>query len=699
MKVKKLKEIFQEEYEGKIVLPNFQREFVWEARQQKELLATFLVELPISSILLLKGNSKDFNYRRLCYSNEVENAKEECFYLLDGQQRMSTLKAIFTDLFKDEWEKEFSSIYGKIKHRWFLKVDTGDLENEDIFRYRNLNFSHESLRKYTPSEVIDFIQEHKIHKTTNINCWYHPKYPFTKESERGKLNEFSKLCGEEKLITLFGLNEGRELQNKVIERIANKRGEEILEEIDELCGEEKKSKIKYYFENISLEVDENEIIEEYEETKVTLKSNLVAEWKAKMIYFLDKLMEQEISVIEIEKNEISRGIAIFETINKGGTPLDNYDLIVAKAAKDSKLESLTQRIKRIVEEGIFLSKSLHDENIAWNGTKFGVIEKQEELNKRFKNQYLNLLSIFSHIKDPLHLKVDYIKRDKIFEMTTEQINELTPKAAKALMRTLAFSNYRLGVTKIGNISFELSLLPMAYIFSDDDNWNNKKVLDKVEYWYWTSIFIGRYREKQDIRAIDDLKTLHKWINLNLNQDTKVRELLEVSRKKVLGIEDYSDLKTLLNGVNAPTPINKGILSYILSLEPCDLLPGKCTKRLRAYEITENNIELEEHHLIPLGTGVKYGELSSKIRNDKNHILNSVLNKALISKEANRQIRDMGFENYMTVVEEECRIDQMIHKELKQNPKEDINDYYKRVLIARFNILRDKLLNELRNLQE
>ena len=243
MKVKKLREIFQEEVEGKIVLPNFQREFVWEAKQQKELLATFLVELPISSILLLKGSPKDFNYRRLCYSNEVENAKEECFYLLDGQQRMSTLKAIFTDLFKENWEKEFSNIYGKIKHRWFLKVDTDDAENEDIFGYKNLNFSHENLRNYTPSEVIDFIQEYKINKTTNTNNWYHPKYPFTKQDEKGKLTEFSRLCSTEKLIPLFGLNEGKELQSKVIERIGNKRGEEILEEIDELSGEEKKEKI------------------------------------------------------------------------------------------------------------------------------------------------------------------------------------------------------------------------------------------------------------------------------------------------------------------------------------------------------------------------------------------------------------------------------------------------------------------------
>ena len=612
MKVKKLREIFQEEVEGKIVLPNFQREFVWEAKQQKELLATFLVELPISSILLLKGSPKDFNYRRLCYSNEVENAKEECFYLLDGQQRMSTLKAIFTDLFKENWEKEFSNIYGKIKHRWFLKVDTDDAENEDIFGYKNLNFSHENLRNYTPSEVIDFIQEYKINKTTNTNNWYHPKYPFTKQDEKGKLTEFSRLCSTEKLIPLFGLNEGKELQSKVIERIGNKRGEEILEEIDELSGEEKKEKIKYYFESLALEVEDDEILEEYEKEKVLLKSSLAAEWKSKISCFLEKLIEQEISVIEIEKNEIGRGIAIFETINKGGTPLDNYDLIVAKAARDSKLESLTQRIKKIVEEGIVLSKGIHNGDKLWNGIKFGVIEKQEELNKRFKNQYLNLLSIFSHIKDPMDLKLEHIKRNKIFEMTTEQINELTPKVILALMRTLAFANYKLGITKISNISFELSLLPMAYIFADDNNWNNKEVLNKVEYWYWTSIFIGRFREKQNIRAVEDLKTLHKWINLNDTEDSKVIELLEENIKKVLNVREYSDLETLLDDSKTPTPVVKGVLSYVLSLEPYDLLPGKHDRKLRTYEITENSVELEDHHLIPLGSGVSYGELTSKL---------------------------------------------------------------------------------------
>ena len=697
MKVKKLKEIFQDEDEGRIVLPNFQRDFVWDTKQQKELLATFLVELPISSILLLKGTSDDFNYRKLCYSNEVECAKEECMYLLDGQQRMSTLKAMFVDLFNEEWDKKYSDMYGKIKNRWFLKISTGDEENQDIFGYNTLDFDYGSLRKYTPSEIIDFIQEYKIHKTTNTNNWYHPKFKFEKDTTLGKMNELATLCSREKVIPLFGLNEGNKLQDKVVEKIANKRAEEIIDEIEEQEDSKKIEKIKLYFRDFASEIEIEDLIEEFEGRKNNLKSDLSMKWKTKIINFLDKIIDQEVSIIEIEKNEISRGIAIFETINKGGTPLDNYDLIVAKAAKNSKLESLTQRIKKIIEDGIDLPDYLDTKK--WNGLKFGIIEGQEELNKRFKNQYLNLLSIFAHVKDPLTLKLDHIKRDKIFEISTEDINSYTEKTIVSLLRALAFANYRLGVVKLGNISFELMLLPIAYILSDENNWNDKKVLDKLEYWYWTSIFIGRFRERQNIRSVEDLKTLHKWINLNDLNDTKVKELLEENIDKVLDVKDYSDLETLLNDSKTPSPISRNLLGYILSLEPYDLLPGCHSERLKTFEITDSSKDLEDHHLIPLGTGTKYGELSSKIRNDRNHILNSILNRVLISKEANRQIRDMSFDRYMNEVQDMSRIGQMINKNLKKRPDEELDYYYKRILEERYNTIKDRLLTELHQLKD
>ncbi|MEF2600087.1 MAG: DUF262 domain-containing protein, partial [Fusobacterium mortiferum] len=192
MKLKELREIFRDDDEGRLVLPNFQRDFVWDEKQQKELLATFLVELPISSILLLKGNPEDFNYRKLCFKEESKNAKEECLYLLDGQQRMSTLKSIFTDFFKEGNNDIWNKLYSRLINAWFIRVRPIEEDDSDILGYKNLNFTNENLREFTPQEVLDSIKVFRIYKTKKE--WYHP--------ERKKLNnrEFRDKCIEEQLI-------------------------------------------------------------------------------------------------------------------------------------------------------------------------------------------------------------------------------------------------------------------------------------------------------------------------------------------------------------------------------------------------------------------------------------------------------------------------------------------------------------------
>src|SRR3712207_2568586 len=90
----KLKEIFSKNDENKLVLPDFQRDFVWDKEQQKNLLASFLTYLPVGSILLLDGKKDDFANKRMCFPKETCSQKDECTYLLDGQQRITSLKSV-----------------------------------------------------------------------------------------------------------------------------------------------------------------------------------------------------------------------------------------------------------------------------------------------------------------------------------------------------------------------------------------------------------------------------------------------------------------------------------------------------------------------------------------------------------------------------------------------------------------------------
>jgi len=99
-----LREIFKAIEKNKLVLPDFQREFVWEIEKQKRLLTSLLVKLPIGSFLVLEGERGMFPAKKVCYVSEYINlneVKEECGYILDGQQRISSLCSTFKDYGND----------------------------------------------------------------------------------------------------------------------------------------------------------------------------------------------------------------------------------------------------------------------------------------------------------------------------------------------------------------------------------------------------------------------------------------------------------------------------------------------------------------------------------------------------------------------------------------------------------------------
>lgn len=715
MNTRKINELFSDERNGKLILPNFQRDFVWTPEQQKSLLATFLVELPISSILLLNGNKEDFNSRKLCFNKQAIEAKDECLYLLDGQQRLSTLKSIFSNNLTENWKDNWDNLFSKLRYTWFLEIKNSDEEEQDIFGYNNLKFDNKNLKKFTPSEVLDFIKFYKINKTTKKE-FYHPDYDFL-EKKSGNLNQLrnekAEIFSGKYLVPLFGLSESNKLQEKSLEKIAKKRAEKIILEIDDIKDENLKLKrIKNVFD------DDVETIIDFDVDKENLQTDLAYKWKNNVLQFLNSLLDQEISLIEIEKNEISRGIAIFETINKGGTPLDNFDLIVAKAAKKTEKDTqqnsnLTMRIKSKVSESIEIPNALFETSIKddindWTAEWMDVISENDDLNNRFKNQYLNLLSIFAHVnKEHKNIKLEHIKRDKIFEISAENINNLTDQTVISIVRALAFMNFRLGITDIKTISYELMVLPIAYILSNDERWCDKYVLDKLEYWYWSSIFSGRYREKQNIRCINDLKILCEWIINKNNEDEDVITLINRS-EKVLEVDEYSDYETLIDSSKTPTAIYKNILGYVLSNNPYDLLPNGIEKKISAYKASKNEkiilknesfrLKLEDHHLIPLGGKTKLGQLSKEIRGNKKDILNSVLNRTLISGYANGKIRDMNIDQYMEGIQDKCRISHFIPKNLKIKEKELKSDYHKRIIEKRYDNIYDSIISKLDNLK-
>ncbi|MED3709533.1 DUF262 domain-containing protein [Peribacillus frigoritolerans] len=710
---KKINKLFLENSEGKLVLPNFQRGFEWKVEEQKKLLSSVLALLPIGSILLLEGQKNDFATRQLCYNDDEFEQNDECLYLLDGQQRTSTLRAIFSNLLgnKSDWEEKYDKLYKGLRYRWF--VDVKKLDSEDIFGYENLMF--ESIIQYEPGQLYENIVEKKITKQ-NKSDWFHPHFhkdelgtPLT--GHRLK-NEIAKRASEEGLIPLYDIfnavnNREKSLLEYTLERLANERVIRLQSDV-----KDGHKSIVELLGQVFPEIEDLSASEVgYEESIRFAWSTLATDWKKDMFNYLKGVLDQEMHVIQLPANEISRATAIYESINKGGVSLNTYDLIVAKAARIRTERTVTQKIIEELQGEIRLSESLLDTikgpvESTWSSVNMGTVEDNKLANP-IRDQYLNLLSIFSHTNygNFEGFRIELIKKEKQLEIRPEKIHENTDFTIKALIRACAFLQYRCGIVNIKELNYKLMLIPIAYVLKSDETWASKSSIAKIEYWYWSSLFGGSYREKQGQRCIEDIEKLYLWLNGAENP-------FEVRYSRILNNEGYSNLDVLLNQVSditIPAAIHSGILEYVLSTQPKDFFPNKDIF-LNAWDIaikketsfTDNvtrTLKIEDHHIYPLGADLTIGQSTKKIRNNTKHILNSPLNRTYISDYSNSSIRDKLPEQYFEVLSDVTSWGHSINNtQWQKNATESLEDFHKRLLTSRYNKLLENIKIELSNLK-
>lgn len=109
---------------NKILLPDFQREFVWkDIDQQRQIIASVLARMPIGSILLLKSsNVNEFSSKALGKRSRVDTSgiTGEVEFLLDGQQRMTVLANVFSDVLYKNIKSVQELVSLALKRRFFL---------------------------------------------------------------------------------------------------------------------------------------------------------------------------------------------------------------------------------------------------------------------------------------------------------------------------------------------------------------------------------------------------------------------------------------------------------------------------------------------------------------------------------------------------------------------------------------------------
>lgn len=642
----------------KVLIPDFQRGFVWkDIEMQKRLVASVLAKLPIGSILLLDGDSNEFQAREIGRKEHIQVAGSgQRKYLLDGQQRITVLTNVFSNtiLQKGNLSKLVST---SLKNRFFIEVNhTDDFANPDILGITNLFFP------FNPSGEPNFLANQmyeKILVESSIEHKVLPSPTFDFSSVKAKEAIISYCTTEDNnslkipLVLLSSTN-GLNIISSIIKKIALFREEDLATIItDHYCIGEN-LEFKRFTDSLKDKIDKLHLDEFYknEEAAISALKELKQSWEDNMRDYLAHLITNlQLNEIIVPNSQRARAIDIYENLNKGGITLSTFDLIVAKAAQEDKnsfSEKIVKELSKPLGDNEFYPMDFkhNDWNAVDNMSAFN--DKKNEFSSIFINVFLNLLAIKIR-RDQENFDVDLkdVKRESILELSSPDIIENYEQVVLGIRRALLLMNLKLGISKITQVKYEHVLLNLSRVLMYDEYWSNTKTLKKLEYWYWLVMFSGSYDKDQSSQMITDMRKLDKFIK---GEITFKDDYFESLYNNIFSSHYFTNKEILLMKQadlnNIPKKVIRDmIMEFVLANRPCDFMKDSQANEiiLKSYD----DLEKEKHHIIPLASATSVGQSSKELREEEAHYLNSPLNFTIISKEANKSILSEPLNSYMT----------------------------------------------------
>lgn len=658
-----LKSIVDDILNNEIILPDFQRQFDWNIEKQKGLVASVLTKLPVGGILLLKASSDDYKSKRIGLDSKVGldgEIPEKTNYLLDGQQRMTCLTNVFSDVIHEASEKRVSKLASRqlLATRFYLKIDkwSADVEvgsPKDLFGIRTLDFRFDVSKGAEPdfltADIYDHIECRPFLAPDYDNKPYMPCHRYDE-----KLDDYCFETEGTYLIPLFLLVGSDSTDDKlrkkrllaIIKRIRDHITIAISVYHDNLDESEKQ---KFAFTILSDTLEKNEYTDAADKDKtfqelVSEKAELWEDYFQKYLYScVEKI---KLNKIEMPEGSRARAIDIYENMNMGGLSLSTLDLVAAKVAKVSQI-SLYDRILKCMSENTKYNTEAFPDEVKiylpsnYNASKsIGAIETR--VGKNCTDLFLEVLGLYCYNKDydPLEAKCAYSKSSQILKLSENDIDKYCDKVCIAVDRAFCFLQMRCGIQNIAEVNYKLMVRLIAYIFTNDKWYNSKAVHDKLEAWYWSAVFSGEYDKDQNERYEKNLKSMLE----SLTHSTKGYDWIISLKDNILGTPYFSDCSFLLMEKADEDRIPKEHLGryfcqFYLSRPYSDLIYDSRIVNVFSAE------KLEKHHIIPLGSVTKIGESTDILRTNKANIINSPLNYVYITSRTNGEISDKSLKEY------------------------------------------------------
>jgi hypothetical protein len=122
-----LKHMLSAIHERQLALPDFQRDFVWDARATEELIESICRSFPAGSLLFMPWRENAFTPRAVQGAPELDGSTPNQL-ILDGQQRLSSL---------------YQACYGAGDYRYYVDMkpllDSDEIEEAVFYKRRNRN--------------------------------------------------------------------------------------------------------------------------------------------------------------------------------------------------------------------------------------------------------------------------------------------------------------------------------------------------------------------------------------------------------------------------------------------------------------------------------------------------------------------------------------------------------------------------------
>jgi hypothetical protein len=116
---------------AEVCLPDFQRSFVWDPNETRELVASVIQSFPAGTLLFMRGGGSMFAPRAVENAPPL-NGKKPSYLVLDGQQRLTSLYQAFS---------------GAGTHRFFLNIREL-IDGEDIDEATEVYLAHRRAKRW-----------------------------------------------------------------------------------------------------------------------------------------------------------------------------------------------------------------------------------------------------------------------------------------------------------------------------------------------------------------------------------------------------------------------------------------------------------------------------------------------------------------------------------------------------------------------